>query len=121
MIRTAPRTELSLSALALAALLVAGLSVGFVAGQVAPDLVGAIAGTSASVADDAPALTQTADFGIRHLAVTVPLSEADDYGIRLLPAAAPLAPADDYGIRHTTTTPLTPADDYGIRHSGSQP
>ena len=47
MIRTAPRTDVSLSALALAALLVAGLSAGFVAGQVAPDVVSAIGNNNA--------------------------------------------------------------------------
>jgi len=119
MIRTAPRTDLSLSAFALAALMVAGLAAGFVAGQAAPDVLGALTGASAAGAIEAPALTQNADFGIRHLAVTVPLSEADDYGVRII-TAPPLAPADDYGIRHITTTPLTPADDYGIRHQ-SQP
>jgi hypothetical protein len=118
MIRTAPRTDVSLSALALAALMVAGLGAGFVAGQVAPDVIGALAGTT--VVDDTPALTQNADFGIRHLAVTVPLSEVDDYGIRII-SAPPLSPGDDYGIRHLPTVPLTPNDDYGIRHQGDQP
>ena len=117
MIRTAPRTDVSPSALALAGLLVVGMSLGFVAGQVAPDVVGVLTGSSAVAVDRAPALTQNADYGIRHLSVTVPLSEADDYGVRIIPAAAPLTPADDYGIRHLPApAPLTPADDYGIRH-----
>ena len=81
MIRTAPRTDVSRSGLVLALILVAGMTVGFVAGQVAPNLFGSLFGTSAS-ATDAPALTQNADFGIRHLAITQSVSEADDYGIR---------------------------------------
>ena len=60
MIRTAPRTDLSLSAFALAALMVAGLAAGFVAGQAAPDVLGALTGASAAGAIEAPALTQNA-------------------------------------------------------------
>ena len=97
-------------------ILVAGMTVGFVAGQVAPDIFGTLFGTSASVVTDAPALTQNADYGIRHIAVTAPLSQADDYGVRHL-SVTTLTEADDYATRHMVTTPLTPADDYGVRHA----
>ena len=100
-----------------ALVLTAGLTVGFIAGQTAPDVFGALFGTSASVATNATALPQNADFGIRHIGVTEPLSQADDYGIRHLTAPI-LTEGDDYGTRHITSTPLTPADDYGVRHSG---
>ncbi len=97
-----------------AIVLAAGLSVGFVAGQAAPDIFGSLFGT-ATVSSAATALPQNADYGVRHIAVTQPLSQVDDYGIRHLTAPT-VTPADDYGIRHLTTTPLTPADDYGNRH-----
>lgn len=83
-----------------AIVLTAGLTVGFVAGQAAPDVFGSLFGAS-TVATGATTLPQNADYGVRHIAVTQPLSQADDYG-----------------TRHSTTTPLTPADDYGVRHSG---
>jgi hypothetical protein len=98
-----------------AIVLAAGLSVGFVAGQAAPDVFGLLFGQSAAVVTNATVLSQNADYGIRHITVTEPLSEADDYGIRHLTAPT-LTEADDYGTRHITTTPLTPADDYGVRH-----
>ncbi len=97
MIRTAPRTDVTHPGFVLALILVAGMTVGFVAGQVVPDVFGSLFGPSAMVTTDAPALTQNADYGIRHL-------------------TAPLAPTDDYPIRHPATTPLTPGDDYGVRH-----
>ena len=103
MIRTAPRTDPAVSGLVLSGLLVIGLSLGFVLGQIAPDILGGPA-SSVTAADMAPALTRDADYGIRHPAGTVPLSEADDYGTRHLPG-----------------TPLGPADDYGTRHPGEQP
>ena len=84
-----------------AIVLAAGLTVGFVAGQAAPDVFGSLFGTSAAVSTNATALPQNADYGVRHITLTQPLTEADDYG-----------------IRHITTTPLTPADDYGVRHAG---
>ena len=95
-----------------AALLAAGLTVGFVAGQAAPDMLRSLGGTSVSVTTSLP---QNADYGVRHIEVTVPLSAVDDFGLRHL-AAPTLTEVDDYGIRHITTTPLTPADDYGVRH-----
>lgn len=113
MIQSAPRTDTTRVGAIAAVLLTAGMTVGFVAGQAAPDIVGSLFGT-ASVTT-APALTQSADYGIRHLATAGRLTGLDDYGIRIL-AAPPLAPTDDYGIRHLETTPLTPSDDYGIRH-----
>ena len=113
MIQSAPRTDTARVGAIAAVLLAAGMTVGFVAGQAAPDIVSSVFGT-ASVST-APALTQSADYGIRHLSVAEALTPADDYGIRLL-TAPPLAPADDYGIRHLETVPLTPSDDYGIRH-----
>lgn len=87
----------------LALLLAAGLTVGFIAGQVTPNLVGPLGGTSAEVV------------------TTDALSGADDYGIRHLGVTTPLSGADDYATRHAGTAPLTPSDDYGTRHGGSQP
>lgn len=97
-----------------AIVLAAGLSVGFIAGQAAPDLFGSLFGPSASVSTTAT-LPQNADYGVRHIGVTQPLSQADDYGIRHLTVPT-LTEVDDYGTRHATTTELTPADDYGVRH-----
>ena len=70
MIRTAPRTDVTRPGFVLALILVAGMTVGFVAGQVVPDVFGSLFGPSATVTTDAPALTQNADYGIRHLTVT---------------------------------------------------
>ena len=114
MIQSAPRTDTARVGAVAAVLLTAGMTVGFVAGQAAPDIVSSLFG-AASVST-APALTQTADYGIRHLSVAEALSPADDYGVRIL-AAPRLAPNDDYGIRHLEIVPLTPNDDYGIRHA----
>jgi len=114
MIQSQPRTDTARVGLLAAVLLAAGMTVGFVAGQAAPDIVSSVFGT-ASVST-APALTQSADYGIRHLATAGRLTGLDDYGIRIL-AAPPLSPVDDYGIRHLATTPLSPSDDYGIRHN----
>jgi hypothetical protein len=86
-----------------ALLLAASLTVGFIAGQVTPDLLGPIFDTPARIVTT-DALTGADDYGIRHLGVTTPLSEADDYA-----------------TRHGGAAPLTPADDYGIRHGASQP
>ena len=113
MIQSAPRTDTTRVGAIAAVLLAAGMTVGFVAGQAAPDIASSLFG-AASVTT-APALTQSADYGVRHLSVTEALTPADDYGVRLL-TAPPLTPVDDYGIRHLSTAPLTPADDYGIRH-----
>ena len=99
-----------------AIVLAAGLSVGFVAGQAMPDLLGSVFGPSSAVPANAGALTQSADYGIRHIGVTRPLSQTADYGVRHL-IAPTLTEVDDYGTRHATTTALTPADDYGVRHS----
>lgn len=81
-----------------AIVLAAGLSVGFIAGQAAPDLFGSLFGPSAALSTSTT-LPQNADYGVRHIGITQPLSQADDYG-----------------TRHISTTPLTPADDYGNRH-----
>ena len=113
--RPATTTDLSRVGPLAAIVLTAGLSFGFVAGQAAPDVFGSLFGAS-SVSTGVTTLPQNADYGIRHMGVTQPLSEADDYGIRHLTAPV-LTEADDYGTRHITTTPLTPADDYGIRHA----
>ncbi len=67
MIRTAPRTDVTRPGFVLALILVAGMTVGFVAGQVVPDVFGSLFGASPTVTTDAPALTQNADYGIRHL------------------------------------------------------
>lgn len=92
-------TELTRLGPIAAVALAAAMTVGFVAGQAAPDVFGTLFGTSA-VSTGTTVLSQNADYGIRHLSVTQPLSEVDDYG-----------------IRHLNTTELTPADDYGIRHA----
>jgi len=97
-----------------AIVLAAGLTVGFVAGQAAPDLFGSLFDSSAALSTSTT-LPQNADYGVRHIGVTQPLSQADDYGIRHLTVPT-LTEVDDYGTRHITTTPLTPADDYGNRH-----
>lgn len=95
--RTAPNiTRVSPMA---AILLAAGLTVGFVAGQAAPDVLGNLFGSAATVESVSPALTEADDYGTRHPFVTTPLTEVDDYGTRHLPTT-PLTPADDYGIRH---------------------
>ena len=86
MIRTAPRTDVTRPGLVLALIFVAAMTVGFVAGQVVPDVFGSLVRVPPTVTTDAPALTQNADYGIRHL--TAPL------------ATTPLTPDDDYGIRH---------------------
>lgn len=82
-----------------AVILAAGLTVGFVAGQAAPDVLGNLFGAAATVDSVSPALTEADDYGTRHLVITQPLTHVDDYG-----------------TRHGSTTPLTPADDYGVRH-----
>ena len=97
-----------------AIVLAAGLTVGFVAGQAAPDIFGSLFGASAALSTSTT-LPQNADYGVRHIGVTQPLSQADDYGIRHLTVPT-LTEVDDYGTRHISTTPLTPADDYGNRH-----
>jgi hypothetical protein len=99
-----------------ALILAAGLSVGFVAGQAAPNLLGSLFGPSAAAPASEAQLTQTADYGLRHIGVTRPLSQTADYGVRHL-VAPTLTEVDDYGTRHSTAMPLTPADDYGVRHS----
>jgi hypothetical protein len=112
--RTATPTIARMGPLA-AVVLAAGLSIGFIAGQAAPDFLGSLGASSVSVTTTLP---QNADYAIRHLNVTVPLSEADDYGVRHLTVPT-LTEVDDYGTRHATTTPLTPADDYGNRHQSA--
>jgi hypothetical protein len=97
-----------------AIVLAAGLSVGFVAGQAAPDIFGSLFGPSAALSSSTM-LPQNADYGVRHIGITQSLGQADDYGIRHLTVPT-LTDVDDYGTRHITTTPLTPADDYGTRH-----
>ena len=82
-----------------AIVLAAGLTVGFVAGQAAPDVIGNLFAPAATVES-----------------ATTPLTEADDYALRHLTVTSPLTEVDDYGTRHGTTTPLVPADDYGVRH-----
>ena len=95
-----------------AAVLVAGLTFGFIAGQAAPDIVDSLGASSATAVTTLP---QNADYGVRHMGFTRPLSEVDDFGLRHM--APPLTEVDDFGTRHSTATPLTPADDYGVRHT----
>lgn len=82
-----------------AIVLAAGLMVGFIAGQAAPDVLGNLFGAAATVESVSLALTEADDFGTRQLFVTTPLTQVDDYGTRHLPTT-PLTPADDYGVRH---------------------
>jgi hypothetical protein len=105
-------TDLSRVGPMAAIVLAAGLTVGFVAGQAAPDILRSLGPASASVTTTLP---QNADYGVRHMEVTVPLSAVDDFGLRHI-GAPTLTEVDDFGTRHSSTTPLTPADDYGIRH-----
>ena len=115
MIQSRPNTAANRVSPMAAIVLAAGLSVGFIAGQAAPDLLGSVFGQSATVRTSATELTQTADYGIRHIGVTRPLSQTADYGVRHL-IAPTLTEVDDYGTRHGGTAPLAPADDYGVRH-----
>jgi hypothetical protein len=114
MIQSRPNADVTRVGPMAAIVLAAGLTVGFVAGQAAPDILGSIFGPS--TVSTSTTLTQNADYGVRHISVTEPLSQTDDYGIRHL-VAPTLTDADDYGTRHSTTVPLAPADDYGVRHS----
>ncbi len=107
-----PATDIARVGPLAAVVLVAGLSFGFIAGQAAPDIFDSLGASSVRVTT---ALPQNADYGVRHLGITQPLSVADDFGTRHM--AAPLTEVDDFGTRHITTTPLTPADDYGVRHT----
>lgn len=116
MIQSRPNTAANRVSPMAAFILAAGLSVGFVAGQAAPNLLGSVFGPSAAAPASATQLTQAADYGIRHIGVTRPLSQSADYGVRHL-IAPTLSEVDDYGTRHSTTVPLAPADDYGVRHS----
>ena len=100
-----------------AVILAAGLTVGFVAGQAAPDVLGNLFGSATTVESLSPALTEADDYATRHLTIAAaPLTQADDYGTRHLTTTQPLTRADDYGTRHLQITPLAPADDYGVRH-----
>ena len=116
MIQSPPNTAANRVSPMAAIVLAAGLSVGFIAGQAAPDLWGSVFGPSAAESASGTQLSQTADYGIRHIGITRPLSQSADYGVRHL-VAPTLTEVDDYGTRHSTTVPLTPADDYGVRHS----
>ena len=116
MIQSRPNTAANRVSPLAAIVLAAGLSVGFVAGQAAPNLLGSVFEPSTAAPASAMQLTQAADYGIRHIGVTRPLSQTADYGVRHL-VAPTLTEVDDYGTRHSTAVPLTPADDYGVRHS----
>ncbi len=94
-----------------AAVLLAGLTFGFIAGQAAPDIFETLGASSVRVTT---ALPQNADYGVRHMGLTQPLGVSDDFGLRHM--APPLTEVDDFGTRHSTATPLSPADDYGVRH-----
>lgn len=116
MIQSRPDTAANRVSPMAAIVLAAGLSVGFIAGQAAPDLLGSVFAPSTATRTSATQLTQTADYGVRHIGVTRPLSQTADYGVRHL-VAPTLTEVDDYGTRHSTTVPLGPVDDYGVRHS----
>ena len=100
MIQQRSATQLTRVSPMAAVILAAGLTVGFVAGQAAPDVLANLFGSAATVESVSPALTEADDYATRHLTVTTP----------------PLTQADDYGTRHLQITPLAPADDYGVRH-----
>ena len=117
MIQQRTATQLTRVSPMAAAILAAGLTVGFVAGQAAPDILDSLFGSAATVESLAPALTEADDYATRHLTMAPSLTEADDYATRHLTiATAPLTRADDYATRHLQITPLNPADDYGVRH-----
>jgi hypothetical protein len=99
MISVQPRTD-TRHGMFLAAVLIAGMSIGFVAGQAAPDLVGAI-GNSSAVTTSGTTLSaggELSDYGLRHGPVQV-ISRSDDYGLRH-PTTAVVGREDDYGLRH---------------------
>ena len=88
----------------LAAVLVGGMALGFVIGQVAPDLAG-IGSRSVAVAEPVrPQLTSVDDFATRHAGELAA-------GVEL-----PLTPADDWALRHFAPIGLDQSDDYATRH-----
>jgi hypothetical protein len=100
MTRAITRTELGRPGRIAAAMMAAGLAIGFVGGQLAPDIAGALwrpAPVRVEVAQ-APSLTPVDDYGIRHL------------------QAPALTLRDDFATRHAGTTALTSSDDYANRH-----
>jgi hypothetical protein len=100
MISVQPRTDTRRGVL-FTAVVIAAIAIGFVAGQVTPDLLSTIPGSST--------VTSTGS-------TTVEVGPLADYGLRHQPAAAALTQADDYALRHATPAVLGPADDYGLRH-----
>lgn len=100
MTRAITRTDLGRPGRLAAAMLAAGLAIGFVGGQLAPDIAGALSRPAAIQVERAevPNLTPMDDYAIRHQ--TVPA----------------LTLRDDFATRHAAIPALTPADDYANRH-----
>lgn len=101
MTRAITRTDLGRPGRLAAAMLAAGLTIGFVGGQLAPDIAD-------TLWRPAPAAVEAA--------VAPSLTPIDDYGIRHLQAPA-LTLRDDFATRHAATPTLGPADDYANRHN----
>ena len=104
-------------AIALLALVAAGLAIrGATAGSV-PLGVADDFGTRHPVVAQAPRLTTNDDYGTRILAAAqVKLTTNDDFGTRHIAKAMQLGPNDDFGTRHIAKAmQLGPNDDYGTR------
>jgi hypothetical protein len=100
-----PTTRPTVTAPLIVGVLLAGLALGFVAGQAAPELTIFASRVAPDPAVDA-------------------LTQQDDYGIRILladagRAATPLSADDDWALRHFGSGALGPSDDYGTRHRPS--
>jgi hypothetical protein len=81
-------------------MLAAGLAIGFVGGQLAPDIAGALSRPAA----------------LQPMPAKVPsLTLRDDYATRHRPAPA-LTLRDDFATRHAGIPALGPLDDYANRH-----
>jgi hypothetical protein len=100
MTRAITRTEPGRTGRLAAAMLAAGLAIGFVGGQLAPDIAGALRRPAAvqAVPAQVPSLTARDDYAIRHQPVP---------GLTL---------RDDFATRHAGTPALSPLDDYANRH-----
>jgi hypothetical protein len=100
MTRAITRTDLGRPGRVATAMLAAGLAIGFVGGQLAPDIAGALSRPATAPAEGAylPGLTPVDDYGTRHLKAPV-LTVRDDFATRHSGAAV-IGPADDYALRH---------------------
>jgi hypothetical protein len=100
MTRAITRTEPGRPGRLAAAMLAAGLAIGFVGGQLAPDIAGAL--RRPAVVQPAPAQVPS-------------LTPRDDYAMRHKPVPR-LTLRDDFATRHASIPALGPADDYANRH-----